>query len=190
MHRQGAFRLCPLANTIPAKRPSEAGGLNPLTEAGYGRSRNRVPRAHAAVGLLVGTAIAAPPPPTISFAARGTVGTLDAENQGVQVERERGSADHVVAGITFSPGSSIGWHRHPGVVLVTVASGRLQVFHSDCERHVYKAGDSFYEEGDVHLARNRGKVDAVIYATWIIPTGTPTDGLTIPVDPPEGCPIR
>jgi quercetin dioxygenase-like cupin family protein len=147
--------------------------------------------AAAAVGLWIGTALAAPPPPTISFAARGTVGTLDAENQGVQVERERGSADHVVAGITFSPGSSIGWHKHPGVVLVTVASGRLQVFHADCERHVYKAGDSFYEEGDVHLARNRGKVDAVIYATWIIPTSTPTEGgLTIPVDPPEGCSAR
>ena len=142
------------------------------------------------VGLFVGSALAAQPSPSISFAARGTIGHIDAENQGVEVERERGSADHVVAQITFPPGASIGWHKHPGVVLVTVASGRLQVFHTDCERQVYKAGDSFYEEGDVHLARNRGKVDTVIYATWVIPTATPADGLTIPVDPPEGCGVR
>jgi quercetin dioxygenase-like cupin family protein len=144
----------------------------------------------AAVALFVGTALAAPPSPTIDFVARGTVGHLDAENDGVEVERERGSADHVVAKFTFPPGSQISWHRHPGVVLVTIASGRFQVIHADCEREVFTAGETFVEEGDVHLGRNRGNVDAVVYVTFVIPTKTPADGLTIPVDAPEGCNIQ
>lgn len=140
----------------------------------------------AILAVFVGTALAAPPTPTIEFVARGTVGPIDAKNSGVEVERE-GSADHVVAKINFPPGSSIPWHTHPGVVLVTVASGKFQLIHEDCEREVLKAGDSFYEADDVHYARNPGKVDTVVYATWIIPTKTPADGLTIPVDAPKGC---
>ncbi len=143
----------------------------------------------AASALLVGTALAASPGPTVSFVARGTVGSLDAKHQGVEVERERGSADHVVASITFPPGSSTGWHTHPGVVLVTVGSGRIQELDADCEREVFEAGESFVEAGDVHVARNPGKVDAVVYVTWVIPTRTPADGLSVPADRPESCPV-
>lgn len=143
-----------------------------------------------ALAVFIGTALAAPPSPTIDFAARGTVGQLDAENDGVEVERERGSADHVVAKITFPPGSQITWHRHPGVVLVTVASGRFQVIHADCEREDFTTGETFVEEGRVHLGRNPGNVDTVVYVTWIIPTKTPADGLTVPVDPPKGCNVK
>ena len=142
-----------------------------------------------ALALFVGTALAAPPSPSISFVARGTLGPLDAANQGVEVERG-GSADHAVVGLTFSPGSSTGWHRHPGVVLVTVASGRIQHIDTDCEREIFHAGESFFEEGDVHLARNPGTEDAVVYATWVIPTKTPADGLTIPEDAPKGCRVQ
>jgi quercetin dioxygenase-like cupin family protein len=141
----------------------------------------------AILAVFVGNAFAAPPTPTIEFVARGTVGHLDAKNSGVEVERERGSADHVVAKITFPPGSSVGWHTHPGVVLVTVTSGEFTLIHENCKRQVFEAGDSFYEAGDVNLARNRGNVDTVVYVTWIIPTKTPADGLTIPADTPEGC---
>ena len=140
----------------------------------------------AILAIFVGSAIAAHRPrPTVDFVSRGRVGHLDASNQRVKVERTKGSADHAVAGITFGPRSSIGWHRHPGVVLVTVVSGRLQVWHSNCKKTVYEAGDSFYEEGDVHLARNVWDVDTVIYATWIMPSWKPA--LTVPVDAPRGC---
>ena len=143
----------------------------------------------AVLALLAGSALAAAPSPSISFVARGTVGSLDAENQGVEVQRER-SADHAVAGITFPPGSSTGWHKHPGVVVVTVASGSIQHIDANCERETFEAGDGFFEEGGVHLARNTGSKDAVIYATWIIPTRTPSDGLTIPKDAPRGCHVE
>ena len=143
----------------------------------------------AILGLFVGSALAAPPSPIASLLARGTVGSLDAEHQGVEVERER-SADHVVAKVTFPPGSKVDWHKHPGVVLVTVASGRVQHIEANCERETFETGETFVEDGNVHLVRNRGTKEAVVYATWILPTRTPSDGLTIPVDAPEGCSVQ
>ena len=143
----------------------------------------------AVLAFFVGTAVASHrPPPTVDFASRGRLGHLDASNQHVRVERTKGSADHVVAGITWPPGSSIGWHRHPGVVLVTVVSGRLQHVDVDCEKTVYGPGDSFYEQGGVHLARNVWDVETKIYATWIMPSWK--QALTVPADTPEGCPIH
>lgn len=141
------------------------------------------------VALLVGSALAAAPSPSINFAARSTLGSLDAENGGVEVHRDR-SADHAVVGLTFPPGSSTGWHKHPGVVLVTIASGSIQHIDADCERETFQAGEGFVEEGHVHLARNVGNKTAVVYATWIIPTRTAADGLTIPQDAPKGCNVQ
>ncbi len=116
------------------------------------------------------------------------MGHLDASNQRVKVERTKGSADHAVAQITFGPGSSSGWHRHPGVVLVTVASGRLQHVEANCHKEVFRAGDSFVEEGDIHVARNLWDVDAVVHVTWILPSWK--QALSVPVDAPRGCHIH
>jgi hypothetical protein len=52
---------------------------------------------------------------------------------------------------------------------------------------VFEAGDGFYEEGDVHLARNIWDVDTVLYATWIMPSHK--QNLTVPVETPRGCDI-
>jgi quercetin dioxygenase-like cupin family protein len=140
------------------------------------------------LGVLIGSAVAAQPtPPSASLLGRGTLGPIDAEHQGVEVERDH-SADHAVAEITFPPGSSTGWHDHPGVVLVTVTSGRLQFIDENCEREVFEAGESFVEAGDPGLARNRGSVDTVVIATWVLPTKA--EALTVPVDPPKGCRAR
>ena len=141
----------------------------------------------AVIGIFVGTAIAAHrPPPTVDAVARGRIGHLDASNQRVRVERTKGSADHAVVELTFTPGSSTGWHKHPGVVVVTVASGRLQHWTGpNCTKKVYEAGDSFVEQGHKGLARNVWDVDTKVYATWIMPSWKPA--LTVPVDPPKGC---
>ena len=143
----------------------------------------------AALALWIGTAFAQQPVrPTVNFAARGTVGRLDAEHQRVEVERRNSLADHAVVGLTFPPGSSSGWHTHPGVVLVTVVSGRLQLIDAHCEREVYEAGETFVEDGHVALARNRGTEDTVVYATWIMPKRA--ELLTIPADQPKGCNVE
>jgi len=143
----------------------------------------------AVLAFFVGTAVASHrPPPTVDFASRGRVGHLDISNQHVRVERTKGSADHAVVGLRFPPGSSNGWHRHPGVVLVTVATGRLQIVNPDCDKTVYGPGDSFTEEGGVQIARNIWDEDTVVHVTFIVPSWK--QALTVPVDTPEGCPIH
>ena len=42
-----------------------------------------------------------------------------------------------------------------------------------CAPHVYTAGSGFVmQSDDVHVIRNEGSVDAVVYVTSIIPKGT------------------
>jgi len=99
----------------------------------------------------------------------------------------QGPSDALVAMITFQPGGSIGWHTHPGPVLVTVASGALSIINaSDCVHRVYAAGKAFIDpgQGNVHVGFNETDGETVAYATFLdVPAGQPA---TIPADDP-GC---
>jgi quercetin dioxygenase-like cupin family protein len=148
--------------------------------------RHTVMGATAFLVLLIGTASAQEV--TGGFIARGTLGKVNAHNEDITV-KGRGSMDVVVARFTFEPGSSSGWHHDAGVNLVVLESGTLQEFDEDCDKRVLRAGEGFFEEGDTHLIRNAGKKDAVIRATFIVPTGTATDELVVADDPPEDCAI-
>jgi hypothetical protein len=141
----------------------------------------------AVVALLVGTAVAQQI--TGGFLARGTLGKVNAHNDGVTV-KSKGSIDVVVAKFTFEPGSSSGWHFDRGVVLAVVQSGWLQEIDEGCDKRVIKAGKGFYEEGDTHLVRNISGKNAVIRVTFIVPKGTPNDELIVPDEAPEGCDIK
>jgi quercetin dioxygenase-like cupin family protein len=86
----------------------------------------------------------------------------------------KGNTDVYVVRVTFPPGSSTGWHKHPGPSLITVVSGTLTAYDSDCMPHVYPAGSCFVDDGDhVHLVRNEGGVPAVDIATQLVPAGFP-----------------
>jgi hypothetical protein len=39
----------------------------------------------------------------------------------------------------------------------------------------------------VHIVHNEGNADAVLYVTFIVPTETPPDGLTIADPQPKDC---
>lgn len=69
---------------------------------------------------------------------------------------------------------SSGWHTHPGVVLVTVASGTLVRYEADCSATTYTAGDAFTEAGDhAALVRNEApSIPAVVNVTYVVPAGT------------------
>jgi quercetin dioxygenase-like cupin family protein len=73
------------------------------------------------------------------------------------------------------PGGSFGWHSHPGPSLVIVKSGALTLYRADdpsCTPEVVEAGSGFVDNGgDVHLVRNEGTVDAVVYVTSLVPRG-------------------
>jgi quercetin dioxygenase-like cupin family protein len=145
----------------------------------------------AVLALFLSTALAAAPQVGGGLLARGKVGRLNARTGRLTVRRTIGSTDVAVARFTFEPGSSSGWHRHPGVLFVTVKSGTLQKFNHHCQKKVYKKGATIVEEGrHVLLVRNRAKANAVVYVTFIVPSKIPSDRLTIPVQAPQGCNIE
>jgi hypothetical protein len=58
---------------------------------------------------------------------------------------------------------------------VVVKSGALTLYRGDdpsCTPQVFAAGSGFVDNGgDVHVVRNEGSVDAVVYVTSLIPQG-------------------
>ena len=145
-----------------------------------------------ALALVVGVALATPPSGVATtLLTRATLGEFKAKNDGIKVKSVRGSADSAIVKVVIEPGGSTGWHHHPGVVMVSVKSGAVSEYHQDCHKTVYKAAKGFVEgNGEVHVARNEGNVDAVLYATFLIPTGTPPEKLTIADPQPENCDVK
>ena len=148
----------------------------------------------ALLALVVGAALAKTPsgdrvtPVSATQLTRATLGKFEAENKGIEVQSGRRSADLAIVKVVIEPGGSTGWHHHPGVVLVPVESGTVSEYDAQCHKSVYKAGKGFVEsESEVHLVRNEGDVRAVLYPTFLIPTATPPDGLTISDPRPPEC---
>ena len=133
-----------------------------------------------AVGLVIvfaGTALATAAsgltPTTLS---RGTVAEEVHFNTGEVKFQTKADVDLVTQTITFAAGSTSGWHAHPGVVLVTIASGSLVRYDGNCSATTYTAGSAhsaFVESGDHSgLVRNETTSSAVVYVTYIVPKGT------------------
>lgn len=110
------------------------------------------------------------------------VGTFDgglearSNNDAFDVElRATGPTDVHMLQNTIAPGGTYGWHSHPGPSIVVVQSGELTLYRAAdpaCTPQVFTAGSGFVDQGgDVHVVRNEGSVDAVVYVTSIIPKG-------------------
>jgi len=89
--------------------------------------------------------------------------------------RTKGSSDLYVLENRIAPGGTFGWHSHPGPSLVIVKSGALTLYLAadpSCTPHVVGAGSGFVDNGgDVHVVRNEGSVETVVYVTSLIPEG-------------------
>jgi quercetin dioxygenase-like cupin family protein len=71
--------------------------------------------------------------------------------------------------VTFAPGARLGPHHHAGPGLRYVAAGELTFIQAG-KATVYKAGDYFYESGDiVHTAQNKAKAPARVVFFEILP---------------------
>jgi quercetin dioxygenase-like cupin family protein len=110
--------------------------------------------------------------------AVGQFGEIDAmtlsSNWQVRIDTKGDSDIHILEN-RIAPGGSFGWHSHPGPSLVTVKSGALTLYRGDdptCTPQIVEAGSGFVDEGgDVHLVRNEGSVETVVYVTSIVPRG-------------------
>lgn len=91
----------------------------------------------------------------------------------------------VVADVTWEPGGTSGWHRHPGSALVNIVEGELEItWERDCITRTYSAGEGFFDPGEVHIADNLSDDEEarayVIFAG--IPDGEPATEWVEPVD--------
>jgi quercetin dioxygenase-like cupin family protein len=152
------------------------------------RNRISMVAAGTAVLALAATAFATPPMgQTLNLLGRGSTERLHAKHDGIRL-KSRGPVDVAVATVTFAAnGGSSGWHHHPGLVLVVVQAGEVTFYDKKCRTEVHKAGETFIESSDEPgLAKNQGAVDAVVQATFIVPTSTtPASPTPLRIDDPQ-----
>jgi quercetin dioxygenase-like cupin family protein len=81
-----------------------------------------------------------------------------------------GASNIIQQEVKFSPGGTTGWHKHPGIVLLTLAadSGPVDWYDSKCGRTVYNAGDSWTEGTKLHDVVNHGSTDVHFLVTYIV----------------------
>jgi quercetin dioxygenase-like cupin family protein len=87
----------------------------------------------------------------------------------------KGSTDIYMLENRIAPSGTFGWHSHPGPSLVLVKSGTLTVYRgadATCTPQVVEAGSGFVDNGgDVHMVRNEGSVETVVYVVSLVPAG-------------------
>ena len=126
------------------------------------------------VVVLAGTALATG---AVNFSsaslARGTLSESVHFNTGEVKFQTKGAVDFATNMVTIGPNGSSGWHSHPGVTLVSVASGSVVHYDAHCTATVYPAGTAFVESGDHPLVvRNESATTpAVNIVTFIVPEG-------------------
>ena len=127
----------------------------------------------AAAGGLASSALASPASgvtPTNYVTA-----TLAEEVQGNHDRVKLQTKDSTVVRVQkleFAPGGYTGFHHHPGVVIVSVASGSLRLVDSSCATETYAAGSVFVESDD-HVHQAVSPDGAVVYVTYIVPDISP-----------------
>jgi quercetin dioxygenase-like cupin family protein len=131
------------------------------------------------VVLVTAAALATPPSQVTSTVfAVGKFSEIDAKTLSSSWQARiatKGVTDLHVLENRIAAGGSFGWHSHPGPSLVIVKTGALTLYRGDdphCTPHVVEAGSGFVDNGgDVHLVRNEGTVETVVYVTSLVPEG-------------------
>lgn len=141
-----------------------------------------------------GTVLATPPSGVVSTVfAVGQFDEIQAKTLSSSWQARistKGETDLHVLENRIAPGGSFGWHSHPGPSLVIVKTGALTLYRGDdssCTPEVIPAGSGFVDDGgDVHLVRNEGSVETVVYVTSLVPRGA---ARRIDVPSPGNCPF-
>jgi len=87
----------------------------------------------------------------------------------------KGESDVYILENRIAPGGSFGWHSHPGPSLVVVKTGALTLYRANdpsCTPQIVEAGSGFVDAGgDVHIVRNEGSIETVVYVMSLVPRG-------------------
>lgn len=150
------------------------------TAEGPGRAGNPHFRLGLALVVLGGLALAAT-----------SAGVAAVESRAPVFSPGRPPAAPAAAGIAvrdgvYRPGETSGWHRHPGLHVVTVLTGVLTVYDGECIAHTYGPGETYIGGHEPHLARNEGTDETRMVITSVSDTGG-MNPQTIPAPLPDGC---
>jgi quercetin dioxygenase-like cupin family protein len=115
--------------------------------------------------------------PSVGFTAKVLAkGTLSEPAKikalGVKFSTEQ-STDVYVQQVDIAPGGLSGWHEHPGLVMVVVATGAV-IVHAGCQAgQQYSAGQSFVEAPltPIMVENASSTSPAQNFATLVVPAG-------------------
>ena len=139
-------------------------------------------RMAAVVALGASALIAAPALASDSYGITSTILATGDLNETVQFNHDRvkfqtkDPTDVRVQKLEFAAGAYTGWHHHPGIVIVTVASGLITTVQADCSTKTYGAGSgngSVFVEGHDTPMEARSAAGGVVYATYVAPNASP-----------------
>jgi hypothetical protein len=145
------------------------------------RSRKKWSAVLAGVGVFatfVTVALATHTPLNFTTTPLGTGNLVDdvKQNSDRVKFQTKDPTDVRVARIDIAPGGHSGWHHHPGIVIVTVASGSVTFTHSDCTSKTYGPGlpdGAVFVEGGDEPAQASSTTGAVNYVTFVAPHASP-----------------
>jgi quercetin dioxygenase-like cupin family protein len=136
----------------------------------------------AAAALIAWSLIVAPAAASTGSGVTSTVLATGDLDETVNINHSRvkfqtkGAADVRVQKLEFAAGAYTGWHHHPGIVIVTVASGLITVVQADCSTREYGPGSpngSVFVEGHDDPMEARSTAGGIVYATYVAPDATP-----------------
>jgi hypothetical protein len=132
---------------------------------------------------IVATARAEPPvgvTPTIIGRATYDAFKLQSDPRVLEFSAEaKRPVDIVVRTHDYAPGSSTGWHSHPGPVFITVLEGQVTFYERDdptCTPKVVSKGGGYVDTGRGHIGRNESGAPAKDVTVIFAPVGLPFRG--------------
>lgn len=101
--------------------------------------------------------------------------TANLNSDGVKFQTQH-ATDVRIQRFVFAPGAYTGWHHHPGLVLVSVETGAVSRWDSDCSSETFGPG---LPNGAVFLMRGDDPMQvtstdgATVYVTYVVPSADP-----------------
>jgi quercetin dioxygenase-like cupin family protein len=109
----------------------------------------------------------------LTLLAKGTLSQpTEIKALGVKFSTEE-ATDVYVQQVDIAPGGISGWHEHPGLVMVAVAIGAVNVTTGCDGGHLYSAGQTFVEPPltPIMVANASSTSPAQNFATLVVPAG-------------------
>ena len=139
--------------------------------------------AAAMVGIAaVATAAAASPPSNVTptnYVTETLEEGVKAHNDRIDLKTRDASIVRMQL-LTFGANSTTGWHHHPGLVIVGVESGSIDLWNEDCSRTTYgpsSPNGAVFIEALPHAHQATSAAGALVRVTYIVPsTGPVTPG--------------